>query len=49
MGKIENFGIAAAVVVFLSVMATNTLVVYGMIMSYLNLRPQSGFLGPALV
>src|SRR5918998_637493 len=46
---VENFGIAAAVVVFLSVMATNTLVVYGMIMSYLNLRPQSGFLGPALV
>ncbi len=46
---VENFGIPAAVVVFLSVMATNTLVVYGMIMSYLNLRPQSGFLGPALV
>src|SRR5919107_38833 len=46
---VENFGIPAAIVVFLSVMATNTLVVYGMIMSYLNLRPQSGFLGPALV
>src|SRR5918999_1555640 len=46
---VENFGIAAAVVVFLSVMATNTLVVYGMIMSFLNLRPQSGFVGPALV
>ena len=46
---VDNFGIPAAVVVFLSVMATNTLVVYGMIMSYLNLRPQSGFLGPALV
>jgi len=45
---VENFGIPAAIVVFLSVMATNTLVVYGMIMSYLNLRPQSGFLGPAL-
>ena len=46
---VENFGIPAAIVVFLSVMATNTLVVYGMIMSYLNLRPRSGFLGPALV
>jgi nucleobase:cation symporter-1, NCS1 family len=46
---VENFGIPAAVVVFLSVMATNTLVVYGMIMSYLNLRPRSGFLAPALV
>ena len=46
---VENFGIPAAIVVFLSVMATNTLVVYGMIMSYLNLRPQCGFLGPALV
>ena len=46
---VENFGIAAAVVVFLSVMATNTLVVYGMIMSFLNLRPQSGFVGPALI
>lgn len=46
---VDNFGIPAAVVVFLSVMATNTLVVYGMIMSYLNLRPQSGFVAPALV
>jgi NCS1 family nucleobase:cation symporter-1 len=46
---VDNFGIPAAVVVFLSVMATNTLVVYGMIMSYLNLRPESGFVGPALV
>jgi NCS1 family nucleobase:cation symporter-1 len=46
---VENFGIPAAIVVFLSVMATNTLVVYGMIMSFLNLRPESGFLRPALV
>src|ERR671916_1904597 len=46
---VENLGIPAAIVFFLSVMATNTLGVYGMIMSYLNLRPQSGFLGPALV
>jgi nucleobase:cation symporter-1, NCS1 family len=46
---VDNFGIPAAVVVFLSVMATNTLVVYGMIMSYLNLRPRSGFVAPALV
>src|SRR3712207_4318523 len=46
---VENFGLPAALVVFLSVMATNTLVVYGMVMSYLNLRPQSDFLRPALV
>jgi NCS1 family nucleobase:cation symporter-1 len=46
---VENFGIPAAIVVFLSVMATNTLVVYGMIMSFLNLRPESGFLRPAFV
>lgn len=46
---VENFGFAAALVVFLSVMATNTLVVYGMVMSYLNLNPRSGFLAPALV
>lgn len=46
---VESFGLPAAAVVFLSVMATNTLVVYGMIMSYLNLRPRSGFLRPALV
>lgn len=46
---VSNFGFAAALVVFLSVMATNTLVVYGMVMSYLNLNPRSGFLGPALV
>jgi NCS1 family nucleobase:cation symporter-1 len=45
---VANFGLPAAVVVFLSVMATNTLVVYGMIMSYLNLRPESDFLQPAL-
>jgi purine-cytosine permease-like protein len=46
---VENFGIPAAVVVFLSVMATNTLVVYGMTMSYLDLRPQSSFAASALV
>jgi purine-cytosine permease-like protein len=46
---VANFGLPAALVVFLSVMATNTLVVYGMVMSYLNIRPQSGFLKPALI
>jgi len=46
---VENFGLPAAVVIFLSVMATNTLVVYGMTMSYLDLRPQGSFLRSALV
>jgi NCS1 family nucleobase:cation symporter-1 len=46
---VENFGLPAALVVFLSVMATNTLVVYGMVMSYLDLRPESNFLTSALV
>jgi NCS1 family nucleobase:cation symporter-1 len=46
---VENFGLPAAVVVFLSVMATNTLVVYGMTMSYLDLQPQASFLRSALV
>ena len=46
---VENFGLPAALVVFLSVMATNTLVVYGMVMSYLDLRPEGGFLASALV
>jgi nucleobase:cation symporter-1, NCS1 family len=38
-----------AVVIFVSVMATNTLVVYGMTMSYENLRPKSNYLRAALV
>lgn len=46
---VENFGIPAAVVVFLSVMATNTLVVYGMTMSYMDLRPRANFAISALV
>jgi NCS1 family nucleobase:cation symporter-1 len=46
---VENFGLPAALVVFLSVMATNTLVVYGMVMSYLDLRPEGRFLASALV
>ncbi len=46
---VENFGLPAALVVFLSVMATNTLVVYGMVMSYLDLRPEGSFLASALV
>jgi NCS1 family nucleobase:cation symporter-1 len=36
-------------VIFVSVMATNTLVVYGMTMSYENLRPRSNYLRAALV
>jgi nucleobase:cation symporter-1, NCS1 family len=43
------FGTPLAVVIFVSVMATNTLVVYGMVMSFLNLRPRTGFLRAALV
>src|ERR687894_680812 len=46
---VENFGLSAALVVFLSVMATNTLVVYGMVMSYLDMRPEGSFLASALV
>src|SRR3712207_243400 len=46
---VENFGLPAALVVFLSVMSTNTLVVYGMVMSYLDLRPDGRFLASALV
>src|SRR3712207_3354053 len=46
---VQNFGLPAALVVFLSVMATNTLVVYGMVMSYLDLRPEGRFLASALV
>ncbi|WP_143528235.1 purine-cytosine permease family protein [Rubrobacter xylanophilus] len=46
---VENFGLPAAVVVFLSVMATNTLVVYGMTMSYLDLRPRASFPRTALI
>ena len=45
---VQNFGLPAALVVFLSVMATNTLVVYGMVMSYLDLRPEGRFLASAL-
>jgi NCS1 family nucleobase:cation symporter-1 len=46
---VERFGVPLAVVIFLSVMATNTLVVYGMIMSFLNVRPRSDFLRVAVV
>jgi purine-cytosine permease-like protein len=46
---LAEFGLPLAVVIFLSVMATNTLVVYGMTMSYENLRPNSNYLRSALV
>lgn len=46
---VERFGTPLALIIFVSVMATNTLVVYGMVMSYLNLRPQDDFLAAALV
>jgi nucleobase:cation symporter-1, NCS1 family len=44
-----GFGIPAALVVFLSVMTTNVMAVYGAVMSYMNIRPQDGFWRPALV
>ena len=46
---LAEFGLPLAVVIFVSVMATNTLVVYGMTMSYENLRPKSNYLRAALV
>jgi NCS1 family nucleobase:cation symporter-1 len=46
---LKEFGLPLAVVIFVSVMATNTLVVYGMTMSYGNLRPNSTYLRAALV
>jgi NCS1 family nucleobase:cation symporter-1 len=44
-----GFGIPAALVIFLSVMTTNVMAVYGAVMSYMNIRPQDGFWRPALV
>jgi purine-cytosine permease-like protein len=46
---LEEFGLPLAVVIFVSVMATNTMVVYGMTMSYENLRPNSNYVRAALV
>lgn len=48
---VEAFGAPLAVVVFLSVMATNTMVVYGMVSSVVNMVPSSRirFLPTALV
>lgn len=46
---VERFGFPLAIIIFISVMATNTMVVYGMVMSYLNVRPQDNFLVVALV
>ena len=46
---LNEFGLPLAVVIFVSVMATNTLVVYGMTMSYGNLRPNSNYVRAALV
>ena len=46
---LNEFGLPLAVVIFVSVMATNTLVVYGMTMSYENLRPNSNYVRAALV
>lgn len=43
-----GFGIPAALVIFLSVMTTNVMAVYGAVMSYMNIRPQDGFWKPAL-
>lgn len=44
-----GFGLPAALVVFLSVMTTNVMAVYGAVMSYQNVRPRDGFWKPALV
>jgi NCS1 family nucleobase:cation symporter-1 len=46
---VAGFGIPLALVIFISVMATNTLVVYGMVMSFQNIRPRADFLKVALV
>ena len=46
---VERFGFPLAIVIFISVMATNTMVVYGMVMSYLNVRPRANFLVVAIV
>lgn len=48
---VGSFGAPLAVVIFLSVMATNTMVVYGMVTSVINARPQLRlkFLPTALV
>lgn len=48
---VESFGAPIAIVIFLSVMATNTMVVYGMVTSVINARPQLRlkFLPTALV
>jgi NCS1 family nucleobase:cation symporter-1 len=46
---VERFGVPLALVIFISVMATNTMVVYGMVMSYLNVRPKDNFLVAAVV
>lgn len=46
---VERFGFPLAIIIFISVMATNTMVVYGMVMSYLNVRPKDNFLVAALV
>lgn len=43
-----GFGLPAAIVVFLSVMTTNVMAVYGAVLSYMNIRPQDGFWKPAL-
>jgi purine-cytosine permease-like protein len=43
-----GFGIPAALVIFLSVMTTNVMAVYGAVMSYMNIRPQDGFWKPVL-
>jgi nucleobase:cation symporter-1, NCS1 family len=46
---VERFGFPLAIVIFISVMATNTMVVYGMVMSYLNVRPKDNFLVVAII
>ena len=48
---VATFGVPLAIVIFLSVMATNTMVVYGMVTSIINMTPATkvGFLPTALI
>ncbi len=46
---LDSFGLPLAVVIFVSVMATNTLAVYGMVMSFLNIAPRADFVRVTLV
>lgn len=44
-----GFGLPAAFVIFFSVLTTNVMCVYSATLSYMSIKPSSGFLMPALV